>query len=89
MLKRYAGEYEGGNLSFPLNIIVKDNKLYQRLGRDIELLPESTTKFFVAEPDVDIQVEFELNNRNEVTRIYFIEAGIKTEVKRKPANFKK
>lgn len=83
ILKSYAGEYEGLNLAFPLSIFVKDNKLYQRLGRDIELLPESATKFFVAEPDVDLQVEFELNNRKEVTRIYLIEAGIKTEVKRK------
>ena len=40
LLKNYAGEYEGGNLPFPVNIIVKNNKLYQSLGRDIELLPE-------------------------------------------------
>lgn len=83
VFRRYIGDYKGENLPFTLAIVEKSGKLYHRLHRDIELVPESETKFFVAEPDVDIQIEFVLNDRKEVTRVYFIEAGIKSEVKRK------
>lgn len=83
VLKQYAGEFAGAGLPFPLNIVEKDNKLFLRLHRDIELVPESRTKFYIAEPDVEIQVEYVLTDRKEVSHVYLIEGGVKWEAKRK------
>ena len=80
MLDRYAGAYEG---SFPLSIVKKNSKLHLRLHRDIELVPESETKFYIDEPDVDIQIEYVLNDRKEVAAVYYIEGGVKQKVKRR------
>lgn len=83
VLKQYAGAFEGAGLPFPLNIVEKDNKLFLRLHRDIELVPESRTKFYIAEPDVEIQVEYVLTENKEVSHVYLIEGGVKWEAKRK------
>lgn len=83
LLKKYVGEFQGPELPFPLNLVEKNNRLYLRLHRDIELLPESPTKFFVNEPEVELQVEFNLNSEKEVSKAYLIEGGVKMEAKRK------
>lgn len=77
LLTKYAGTYEVQDLSFSLDIVAKDGQLYLRFGRDIELAPESSTKFYISEPDVDIQVEYVLNARKEISHIYFIEGGVR------------
>ena len=82
-LKRFVGEYQVAGFPFPLNIIEKDNKLYWRHGEEWELIPSSPTKFYIGESDVEFQLEFMLNDHQEVEHMYFIESGIKTEMKKK------
>ncbi len=48
---------------------------------DIELKPESETKFFYAD-DSDRQLEFELDKTGKVTKIWFINNGQRGEMKR-------
>ncbi|MGZ5245856.1 MAG: serine hydrolase domain-containing protein, partial [Flavitalea sp.] len=79
-LQKYTGKFEG---YYPFEVIEKDNKLFLRIYRDIELIPESVTKFFVDEQDVDIQVEYILDKNKQVTGLNFIEGGIKTRTTKK------
>lgn len=81
ILKRYVGKFVGKSIPFPLNIINKNNKLYLQLGTDMELVPESENKFYISEQDVEIGIEFELNDKKEVVAVYFIESGVKIKVK--------
>lgn len=83
LLQHYIGVFEGPALPYPLTIVEKDKKLYLRLNRDIELTPESQTRFYINEPDVDIQIEYVLNAGKEVTKVNYFEGGIKSEAKRK------
>jgi CubicO group peptidase (beta-lactamase class C family) len=69
---QYAGEYEN------IKILKKDNKLYY-LDYDIELLPESQTKFFRSD-NSNTTVEFIKNKKGKVTQLEIKKAGIK-EVK--------
>lgn len=79
-LKSYTDAFEA---SFPFEVVEKGGKLFMSFGRDIELIPESKTKFFVAEDDIDIQLEYVFNEKNEIVRVFYIEAGLKTEAKRR------
>lgn len=83
LLATYEGDYEGPKLPFPVHIINKAGKLYLRMHREIELIPESDTKFYVDEPDVEIQLEFTPNDGKPAETAQFIAAGIKGEGKRK------
>lgn len=76
-LKKFTGKFEG---SFPFEVIEKEGKLYMSFGNEIELFPESSTKLFISDPDVDIQIEY-LFNKNEILKVYYIEGGVKTETK--------
>lgn len=78
---RYEGTYEGGTLPFPITVIAKDGKLYWRIHRDIELVPESETRFYVNEPDVEIQFHFTISENNKTVSVGFIDAGVRADGK--------
>lgn len=69
---QYVGEYEN------IKILKKDNKLYY-IDQDIELLPESQTKFFRSDNN-NTTVEFIKDKKGKVTQLEIKKAGIK-EVK--------
>lgn len=83
IVQNYSGEYVGDSLPFPLNIVERDNKLYLNLGRDIELFQESPNKFYINDPDVEMQIEFVPNGKNPPEEVVYIEAGIRMKAKRK------
>ena len=80
LLDRYVGRY---NAFLTLDVIKKDGKLYRHRegSADIELKPESETKFFYAD-DSDRQLEFEVDKTGKVTKIWFINNGQRGEMKR-------
>ena len=67
----------------PLEFIKKDGRLYRhRKGtNDIELKPESETKFFYSD-GTDRQIEFEVDNTGKVIKAWFINTGQKGELKK-------
>jgi CubicO group peptidase (beta-lactamase class C family) len=77
-LRQYTGKFEG---SFPFEIVEKEGKLFMNVGKEIELFVESKTKLFVAESDVDIQLEYVFSTKNKIVRVFYIEAGVRTELK--------
>ncbi len=80
LLDRYTGKYSA---FLTLVFIKKDDKLWRhREGTpDIELKPESETKFFYGD-GTDRQVEFELDATGKVTKAWFINTGQKGEFKK-------
>jgi len=80
ILPQYAGKYSAG---LTMQFIVKDGKLYRhRNGTpDIELKPESETKFFYSD-GTDRQIEFEVDNTGKVIRTWFMNSGQKGELKK-------
>src|SRR5262249_2485137 len=80
VVDRYPGRYFA---FMTLEFIKKDGKLYRhRQGtQDIELKPESETKFFYAD-GTDRQIEFEVDNSGKVTKAWFINSGQKGELKK-------
>ena len=75
-LHQYIAQIE---TPFPFEVLEKDGKLYMNFGREIELVPESNSKFFISEPDVDIQLEYVFNEKNEILQVFLIEGGVRTE----------
>ncbi|OXG04275.1 CubicO group peptidase (beta-lactamase class C family) [Flavobacterium araucananum] len=71
---QYIGDYEN------IKILKKDNKLYY-LDYDIELLPESQTKFFRSDNN-NTTLEFIKDKKGKITQLQIKKAGIK-EVKNK------
>lgn len=80
LIDRYAGTFFA---FLTMEFISKDGKLYRtRKGTpDIELIPESETKFFYAD-GTDRQIEFELDTSGKVTKAWFINTGQKGELKK-------
>src|SRR6476659_1445403 len=80
IIDRYIGKYSA---FMTLVFIKKDGKLYRhRDGTlDIELKPESATKFFYAD-GTDRQIEFEVDQSGKVTKAWFINSGQKGELKK-------
>jgi CubicO group peptidase (beta-lactamase class C family) len=80
LLNKYTGKYSAG---LTLEFIKKDGKLYRhRNGTpDIELKPESGTKFFYSD-GTDRQIEFETDATGKVTRVWFLNTGQKGELKK-------
>ncbi|MBD3581909.1 serine hydrolase domain-containing protein [Flavobacterium selenitireducens] len=78
----FAGEFKSPDLPFPVTVVEKDNKLYWRMWRDIELIPESQKKFFIDEQDIDIQLEYMTDGSGTVSGLYFISAGIRNKLKK-------
>lgn len=81
LLDKYTGKY-----SIPfvgeMEVIRKDDKFYRRKkgAPDVELAPESPTKLFYTGA-VDQQLEFELDDKGQVKKAYFIAWGMKKEMK--------
>lgn len=80
LLDRYVGKYSA---FLTLVFIKKDDKLYRhRDGTpDIELIPESETKFFYGD-GTDRQIEFDVDGSGKVSKIWFINTGQKGEMKK-------
>jgi CubicO group peptidase (beta-lactamase class C family) len=80
LLSNYVGKYSAG---LTMEFIRKDGKLYRhRNGTpDIELKPESKTKFFYGD-GTDRQIEFEVDNNGKVTKTWFLNMGQKGELKK-------
>ena len=81
LLNRYTGKYLGAGIT--LELIVKDDKLYRhRQGvPDVELKPESETKFFYGD-ESDRQLEFEVDAAGKVIKTWFYNSGQKGEIKK-------
>jgi len=75
-----VGKYSAG---LTIEVIKKDQKLYRHRNGipDIELKPESATKFFYAD-DSDRQLEFELDNTGNIVKIWFINNEQRGEMKK-------
>lgn len=80
LLDKFAGKYNAG---LTLEVIKKDNKLFRHRDgtEDIELKPESATKFFYAD-DSNRQLEFELDQAGKVIKIWFINNEQRGEMKK-------
>jgi CubicO group peptidase (beta-lactamase class C family) len=80
LLDKYVGKYDGGLI---MQFVKKDNKLYRHRDGfpDIELKPESNTKFFYAD-DSNRQLEFELDAKGNVTKTWFINNEQRGELKK-------
>jgi CubicO group peptidase (beta-lactamase class C family) len=80
ILDNYVGKYNAG---LTLELIKKDNKLYRHRdgSPDIELKPESNTKFFYAD-ESNRQLEFELDKTGNVIKIWFINNEQRGEMKK-------
>jgi CubicO group peptidase (beta-lactamase class C family) len=80
ILRRYAGKYFA---ALTLQFIVKDGKLYRHRNgtADIELKPESPTKFFYGD-GTDRQIEFEVDATGKVVKTWFMNSGQKGEMKK-------
>jgi CubicO group peptidase (beta-lactamase class C family) len=80
ILDRYVGKYKA---FLTIEVIKKDGKLYRhRNGTpDIELKPESATKFFYGD-NSDRQLEFEVNAEGKVVTIWFINNGQRGEMQK-------
>jgi CubicO group peptidase (beta-lactamase class C family) len=80
LLDRYVGKYAA---FLTLQLIKKDGKLYRHRNgtSDIELKPESDTKFFYGD-GTDRQLEFVLDPSGKVIKTWFINTGQKGEMKK-------
>ena len=80
LINCYVGKYSA---FLTLVFINKNGKLYRhRTGTpDIELKPESETKFFYGD-GTDRQIEFEVDNTGKVTKAWFINTGQKGELQK-------
>jgi len=80
ILDRYVGKYSAG---LTLELIKKNGKLWRhRDGTpDIELKPESETKFFYGD-ETDRQLEFEVDASGKVVKTWFFNSGQKGEIKK-------
>jgi len=70
-------------VTFPVDLARKNNKFYihPMRGSDIELKPESETKFFFAD-GTDQQIEFETDPGGNLFKVWHTAWGIKKELKK-------
>ena len=88
VLKKYVGKYQipqpNGATNFEL--VTDNNKLYLKPDGSgdfkMELKPESETKFFF-ERDHDQEIEFVLDKPGNIVKQYFINKGMKLEIRRR------
>jgi len=82
VLKNYTGKYQLGETT-NFEMLVKDNKLYLKPngGGEMELKPESETKFFFAR-DPEQEILFIIDSKGVITNYYFINKGSKMEIKK-------
>lgn len=74
-LKDFVARFE---TPFPFEVIEKEGRLVLKMGRELELRPESKNKLFVAEPDIDIQLEYAFDANRNIKHVYLVEGGVKT-----------
>ena len=87
-LNKYVGKYTMPltrppyMVSFPVEIIMKNNKLYihPSSGGDIELKSESNTKFYFTD-GTDQQIEFETDTKGDLVKTWYIGWGLSKEIK--------
>ena len=81
LIDRYVGKYNGAGIT--LVLIKKDNKLYRHRDGvpDVELKPESATKFFYAD-ESDRMLEFEVDAAGKVVKTWFHNSGQRGEIKK-------
>src|SRR3954453_16892609 len=85
LLNKYLGNYVIPNVpnATKMELIKKDGKLfchYEDGITNIELKPESATKFF-NDNGVDNQIEFELDSSGKVQKAFYIFKSMKKEIK--------
>jgi hypothetical protein len=80
ILDNYVGKYLVDN---PLELIKKDNKLYRHRdgAPDVELKPESATRFFYADGS-DRFVEFETDKNGKMLKAWFVAGPERIEMKK-------
>ena len=80
ILDNYVGKYIATG---PIELIKKDGKLYRHRdgSPDIELKPESNTRFFYADGSLRF-IEFEMDKAGKMTKAWFIGNGEKIEMKK-------
>jgi CubicO group peptidase (beta-lactamase class C family) len=80
LLDRYTGKYVATG---PIEIIKKEGKLYRHRdgAPDVELKPESNTRFFYAD-ESDRFIEFETDKTGNIIKAWFISGGDKIEMKK-------
>jgi CubicO group peptidase (beta-lactamase class C family) len=83
ILDHYTGKYL---VPQAIELIKRDNKLYRHLPNtpienDVELKPESSTKFFYAN-HTDVQLAFDVDANGKVKKAYAIVCGIMREIKK-------
>lgn len=74
-LDKFEGKYDG------FYIERKGNKLYRNTTNQLEIIPESATKFFYSD-GTDRQIEFELDKKGNAIKCWFIAYGFKIERKK-------
>jgi CubicO group peptidase (beta-lactamase class C family) len=80
ILDNYLGKYTATS---PIELIKKEGKLYRHRdgSPDIELKPESNTRFFYADGSLRF-IEFEMDKAGKMTKAWFIGNGEKIEMKK-------
>ena len=68
-------------IDFPVEIILKNSKLYIHSPAiaDIELIPESETKFFYGDGS-DQQLIFTKDSGGNIAKVFYIGYGVKKEI---------
>jgi CubicO group peptidase (beta-lactamase class C family) len=81
ILDRYTGKYI---VTDPIELVKRENKLYRKTSGapDVELKPESNTRFFYADGS-DRFIEFEVDKAGMPVRAWFINGLDKIEMKKK------
>jgi len=79
-LQKFTGKYK---TTIEFSIERTGNKMYRVFpnGQKTEIKPESPNKFFYAD-GTDRQIQFELNEKQQVVKGWLISYGVKTEVKK-------
>lgn len=80
IVEKYTGRWIGefNKMKSEMQLYTKDNKLYRKATNinDLELIPESETKFFYSDGS-DRQLEFVLSKNGQVEYVWFIKDGLK------------
>lgn len=88
-IEKYVGKYMMPLLrppymvSFPVELVNENGMLYLHTGadKDMELKPESSTKFYYADGS-DQQIEFEKDKDGKLIKTWYIGWGLKREIKK-------
>lgn len=82
-LANYAGKYQNSDGTLSVNLTAKGEALYWDFAPEntYELKPESVTRFFTDNPY--LQFEFEKDGKGNITKAFFVKAGLKYELNKK------